>query len=115
MHPLTHSYTSHMHVRIYVLTDVSHIKVMCIVLYTSYSYEQLTHIHPEIDDYKLYYAQVRMSNVCPVCVCVCMLCVCVCVCVHACVCVCTHIRVYVCVSVHYANSQIIYTLIVHIL
>ena len=28
-----------------------------------YSYEQLTHIHPEIDDYKLYYAQVRMTNV----------------------------------------------------
>ena len=30
--------------------------VLCI-----HSYEQLTHIHPEIDDYKLYYAQVRKT------------------------------------------------------
>ena len=89
------------------LSHVLRLRV-CIVLYTSYSYEQLTHIHPEIDDYKLYYAQVRMSNVCLVCVlCVCVCCACVCVCVHTCV--------YVCVSVHYANSLIVYTLIVHIL
>ena len=31
-------------------------------LFTHCSYEQLTHIHPEVDEYKLYYAQVR--NVC---------------------------------------------------
>ena len=100
MHPLTHSYTSHMHVRIYVLTVVSHIKVMCIVLYTPYSYEQLAHIHPEIDDYKLYYAQVRMSNVCLVCV----LCVCV---VHVCVCVYVYAHIYACMCVY------LYTMLIH--
>ena len=101
----------------YIFTVVTHIKVVCTVLYTPYSYEQLTHIHPEIDDYKLYYAQVRMSNVCVVYY-VCVLCVHVCVCVHACmhahvcmrVCMCVHtytlVRMYV--SVHYANSQIVY-------
>ena len=32
------------------------------MLSIQYSYEQLTHIHPEVDEYKLYYAQVSFNG-----------------------------------------------------
>ena len=38
--------------------------ICVIVLFTHYSYEQLTHIHPEVDEYKLYYAQVSICIEC---------------------------------------------------
>ena len=39
------------------------------MLSIQYSYEQLTHIHPEVDEYKLYYAQVSFNGeYSPICV-----------------------------------------------
>ena len=41
---------------------IAHTITHCVI--NAYSYEQLTHIHPEIDDYKLYYAQVMTMDTC---------------------------------------------------